>query len=93
MYAYDVYSSLADTDPEAERVYVGILRRLTAWEKANLIASMAESGRELIILNEQKRHPNASDEDILRYLAERVLGAELANRVYGPLPEVRRANP
>jgi hypothetical protein len=87
-----MHSSLADTDPKAEQVYIAILRRLSAWEKAKLIADMAESGRELVLLNLRKRHPDASDEEILRYLAERMLGPELAERVYGPLPEARSAN-
>ena len=87
-----MHSFLADTDPKAERVYTAILRRLSAWEKANLIADMAESGRELVLLNVRKRHPDTGDEEILRYLAQRMLGPELAGRVYGPLPEARGAN-
>ncbi len=85
-----MHSYLADMDPEAEEVYVAILRRLSAWEKANLIADMVESGRELVLLNLRQRYPDAGEEQILRYLAERTLGSELARRVYGPLPEPRR---
>jgi HEPN domain-containing protein len=87
-----MHSVIADTDPKAERVYTAILRRLSAWEKANLIADMAESGRELVLLNIRKRYPQAGEEEILRYLAERMLGSELAKRVYGPLPEARSDN-
>ena len=87
-----MHSVLADTDPKAERVYTAILRQLSVREKAELIADMAESGRELVLLSLRKRHPDASDEESLRYLAERMLGPELAGRVYGPLPEVRSAN-
>jgi hypothetical protein len=86
-----MHSYLGDIDPRAERVYIAILRRLSAWEKANLIADMAESGRQLVLLNLRKRHPDAGEEEILRYLAERMLGPELARRVYGPLPEPRSA--
>jgi hypothetical protein len=87
-----MHSHLADTDPKAERVYTAILRQLTAWQKANLIADMAESGRELVLLNIRKRHPDGGEEEILRYLAECMLGPELARRVYGPLPEARSAD-
>jgi hypothetical protein len=88
-----VYSYLADMDPAAERVYLEILRRLSAWEKANLIADMAESGRELVRLNIRRDHPEASEEEMLRYFAERTLGSDLARRAYGPLPGERNANP
>jgi hypothetical protein len=84
-----MHSHLNDIDPKAEQVYLAILRRLSAWEKANLIAGMTESGRELVLLNLRKRYPGASEEQLLRYLAERTLGSELATRVYGPLPEAR----
>ncbi len=77
---------LADIDPRADEVYTAILRGLSAWEKANLIAVMAESGRELLLLNIRKDHPGADEKTILRYLAERMLGPELAKRAYGPLP-------
>jgi Rv0078B-related antitoxin len=87
-----MHSFLADTDPQAERVYTAILRQLSPWEKANLIADMAESGRELVLLNVRKRHPDAGDEEIFRYLAERMLGPEVAGRVYGPLPEAHSAS-
>ncbi len=86
-----MHSVLADTDPKAERVYTSILRQLSVGEKAELIADMAESGRELVLLSLRKRHPQASDKEILRYLAERMLGPELAGRVYGPLPEAPSA--
>ncbi len=84
-----MHSYLADIDTAAEQAYVAILRRLSAWEKANLIADMVESGRELVLLNLRQRYPDASEEEILRYLAERTLGSELATRVYGPSPVAR----
>jgi hypothetical protein len=87
-----MHSYLVDIDPRAERVYTAILRQLSVWEKANLIADMAESGRELVLLNIRKRHPDRGEEEILRYLAERMLGPELARRVYGPLLEARSAD-
>lgn len=87
-----MHGYLADIDPRAEQVYTTVLRRLSAWEKTNLIADMAESGRELVLLNLRKRYPDAGEEEILRYLAERTLGSALARRVYGPLPEARGAD-
>ena len=86
-----MHSYLADIDPVAERVYTAILRRLSAWEKANLITDMAESGRELVLLNIRKSHPDAGEEMVLCYLAERMLGPELAGRVDGPPPEAHNA--
>lgn len=82
-----MYSHLADINPQAEKAYIAILGRLSPWEKANLIADMAESGRELVLLSLRKHYPEASEGQILRYLAERMLGPELAERVYGPLEE------
>ena len=86
-----MHSYLADIDPRAEQIYTAILLRLSPWQKTNLIADMVESGRELVLLNLRKRYPDADEEKILRYLAERTLGSELAKRVYGPLPEARSA--
>ncbi len=87
-----MHSSLADIDPEAERVYVAVLRRLSAWEPANLTADMADSGRELRLLNIRSHLPEASEDEILRYLAQRTLGPELARRIYGPMPEAQRGD-
>ncbi len=79
-----MHSYLADIDPRAEQAYLAALRRLTALEKARLIGDMTESGRQLVLLTIRKQHPEAGEQEILRYLAERMFGPELAARVYGP---------
>jgi hypothetical protein len=82
-----MHSYLSDIDPRAEQAYLVVLRRLSPFDKAGLIASMIQSGRELILLNIRARHPDATDRQVFRYFAEAVLGPELALRVYGPLAE------
>ena len=76
----------SDTDPEAERVQMGIYRRMPAWRKIELIVEANEITRQLALAGLRARHPEASPEEIRRRLFGLLLGEDLATDVYGPLP-------
>lgn len=76
-----------DTDPEAERVQIEILRRMPAWRKVELIEDAIQTARALALAGLRQRNPTASPEELTRRLHGLWLGEELATRVYGPLPE------
>ena len=76
-----------DTDPEAERVQLDILRRMPAWRKVQIIGEAIQLSRALALAGLRERHPEAGPEELHRRFLGLWLGEEIATRVYGPLPE------
>lgn len=74
-----------DTSPEAERVLIELMRKLSPHRKLEMVAQMNETVATLALSGLRARHPNASDEELRRRMADLWLGPELAERVYGPL--------
>jgi hypothetical protein len=74
-----------DTDPEAERVQLEILRAMPAWRKAQLIEEAITAARDLALAGLRARHPEAGPRELRRRLFDLELGEELAARAYGPL--------
>jgi len=83
-------SGLSDTNPKIERLLIERLRQMTPAEKLKSMAQLNRMARSLVISELRSRHPDASAEELRRYLAERILGPELAEKVYGPLPRMAR---
>ena len=81
-----------DTPPETERVLFAMLREMPPWRKLEMVAQLNQAGRELALAGLQKRYPQATQDELYRHLADILLGAELAARVYGPLPEADKAH-
>lgn len=77
----------SDTSPETERVLCALLREMPAWRKLDLVAQLNQTVRELALSGLRERYPQADEVEIWRRLADLVLGAELAEKVYGPLSE------
>ena len=75
--------SFSDTNPEAERVQIELLRRMPAWRKLQMVGEMSRTVRTLALLGLRQRFPHASDAELRRRLADLWLGEELAARVYG----------
>lgn len=73
----------ADTSPRAEKIQIEIIRRMPPWKKLALVDDLNETVKAFAISGLKQRHPDASSEQIRRMLAELMLGAELADRVYG----------
>lgn len=76
-------SELSDTDPQARRVLVKLLKQAPPWRKLELMGQLNAMARELVLSDIRESHPNATPAEVRRYLADRLLGPELAEQVYG----------
>ncbi len=74
-----------DTTPEVEEILFKMWRETPSWRKWQMMDDLNQSARHIAQIGLNKRHPNASPEEIRRRLADMVLGSELADRAYGPL--------
>ncbi len=79
-----------DTPPETERVLFAMLRNMPPWRKLEMVAQLNQAGRELALAGLRTRYPAATQDELHRRLADILLGAELATRVYGLVPEVAK---
>lgn len=73
----------ADTDPKIEELQFDSLRQMPPWRKLELVADMNKTLLMLAETGLKGRHPDATPEQIRRILADKLLGKELALRVYG----------
>ena len=73
-----------DTNPEAERVLIELLRRAPAWRRLQLADRMSSSVRNLSMVGLRARHPRATEAELRRRFADIYLGPELAAKAYGP---------
>jgi hypothetical protein len=79
---------LADDTPlEIEARQIEGWRRLSAADKAELIASLSRAAREMALAGIRDRHPGASPREEFLRLAMLTLGAALARQAY---PEIDR---
>lgn len=81
-------NTLTDTTPEADAVLVQLLRQTLVWRKLQLMGQLNEMTRTLALGGIRRQYPHATAEQVQRLLADRLLGAELAAKVYGPLPQL-----
>ena len=72
-----------DTTIEAERILMRLWREMPAWRKMELVGEMNATVKTLARAGLVKRFPGAAPQEIERRLADVLLGAELAARVYG----------
>jgi len=78
----------SDTSPEIERLQRDRLRQMPPWRKMELMAQMCLTVQTLALAGLRRRYPNDTPAQQRRRLADLKLGPELAERVYGPGPEV-----
>ena len=76
----------ADTESQAEQVLIGLLRDASIARKLEMLGQMNAAARQLALQGLRARHPEATEAQLQRYLADLLLGPGLAARVYGPLP-------
>jgi hypothetical protein len=55
---------------------------MPAWKKLSIVDGLNETVKTLAISGIKQRHPNATPAQVQRMLAELMLGAELAHKVY-----------
>jgi hypothetical protein len=72
-----------DTHPKMEALQIQFIRRMPAWKKFSIVDGLNETVKTLAISGIRQRNPKATPEQIHRMLAELMLGAELAQKVYG----------
>lgn len=77
-------TSPLDTDPDAHRVHIDLMRRAEGWRKLQLADQLHQTLRTLALAGLRARYPNASSEELQRRLADVLLGPALAEEVYGP---------
>lgn len=76
-----------DTSPEIEAIQFKFYRETPVWRKFEIAAQLHEMSRTLALSGLRRRHPNATDTELRYYLAEKLLGPELARQVYGAAEE------
>lgn len=81
-------SLFPDTRPEAEAILLDLLRRAPAWRKLEMVGQLNDTVRALSLSGLRQRHPQAGEAELRRRLADLLLGSDLAERVYGPLPKM-----
>ena len=74
-------SRLRDTTPEAWRVQLEILRRMTGPERVAKAFEMSDAARSVSEAGIRHRHPEWSDEQVRDALLDLLLGEKLANAV------------
>jgi hypothetical protein len=72
-----------DTSAKAEEVMLTIYRRMPAWRKIQLVEDANRTARHLTMVGLRSRYPDEPLSWLRRRLIELVLGAAVAERVYG----------
>lgn len=72
----------SDTHPKMEALQIQVIRHMPAWKKISMVNDLNETIKTLAVSGIKERHPNATPQEIHRILAELMLGAELARKVY-----------
>jgi hypothetical protein len=76
-----------DTSPDSFRRYVEILRAMPPHRRLAQAVALTKAVRELAAAGIRQRHPRASSDEIRARLAARLYGREVAERLYGTLPD------
>ncbi len=75
----------ADTAPWAERLQFKFFREAPAWQKLQTAGNLTRWAISVSQAEIERRYPLASPSEVRRRLADKILGPELALRVYGPI--------
>jgi hypothetical protein len=74
---------MADTHPEALRVFLKIQGRMTAEQKLRRVVEMYETMTAAQMAEVRHLHPDADDREVFLRVTARRLGSELMKKVYG----------
>jgi hypothetical protein len=86
-YNHIVSQTLSDTRPEIANLQRSLLRKAGSARKLALLGQMNQTVRTLALSGLRSRYPDDTPAMLRRRLADLLLGAELACRVYGPVIE------
>ena len=84
---------LTDTHPKMASLQIELLRQTPPWRKAEMLGQMYHTTKQLALVGLRHRHPEASETELRRRLADLLLGSELAERVYGSLIDIKEEIP
>ena len=73
-----VTTLFSDTGPEAEQILIDLLRRVPVTRKLEVLGQMNAAARQFVLQGLRARHPGATEAQLQRYLADLLLGPELA---------------
>ena len=80
-------TSVQDTSAAAADLQAKVLRAMPASRKIALVEDANRTARQLALAGIALRFPTASPQERVRLLMDIVLGADLAEQVYGPRRE------
>jgi hypothetical protein len=83
----------ADTSPEAWQFWIEGLRQMTPSQKLRQSLDLSETVRRAAEAGLRQQYPAATDREIFVRLAQRILGMDLACKVYGDLLVEEIRNP
>ena len=75
---------LTDTNPETETILADLLRQVPIWRKLEMMSQLNQTAKQLVLAGLKEHYPNADAACLRRHLADRLLGGELAQTIYGP---------
>jgi hypothetical protein len=78
---------LTDTIPEVDAIQLQLLRRTPIWRKLELMTGLTDMTRAAALGSLRQQFPQATEKELQRMLADRLLGQELAAVAYGPFPK------
>ena len=77
---------VTDTHPDAELILTRLLREAPVWRKLEMLGDLNRIANQLALEGLRDKYPDATDSELKRYLADLLLGPELAQKAYGPNP-------
>ena len=80
---------MADTHPDALRVFLDLNHRMSAQQKYDRVIEMYETMNATCAAEERRMHPDAEEREIFLRVAARRLGWDLVRRAYGWAPSER----
>ena len=72
-----------DTHPEIERIVIEGYRKMTPAEKMGRMQSMCDAMEAMAVAQTRRRHPDASNREILLRVASRRIAPELMAKAFG----------
>lgn len=79
----------SDTHPDMEALQLRLWRQADATRKMEMLAQLNASARMLALMGLRSQYPHASNAQLRRRLAGRLLGEELARKVYGDMSDAK----